>query len=94
MSISLGCCRRRMPKQLSYLFEAEPARNEMGRLSVPVVVPAIVCEAGLMRNRAPELLDFGRNGRPGLLPWNKKGEFGSLASIIDATKASVLGAER
>ena len=42
INISFGCCRDRVPEQLSDDFEAEPARNEVGLMGVPVVVAATV----------------------------------------------------
>jgi len=60
MSISLRRCRTRMPKQLSYDFEAQSARNEVGRVRVPIVVSSVVRNAGLPNNAAPELLELAQ----------------------------------
>ena len=60
MSISLGRCWRRVPKQLSYDFEAEPARNEMRRIRVSIVVPSVVRNTRLAHNCAPEFLHLSQ----------------------------------
>ena len=41
-------------------LKAEPAGNEMGRISVPVVVPAIVRNPRLSHYGAPEFLDLAQ----------------------------------
>jgi hypothetical protein len=45
-----------MAKRLSHDFEAKPARNEMGRTPVPIVVPSVVRNPGLAHHAAPKLL--------------------------------------
>ena len=60
MSVTLGRCRCRVPQQSPDDLEAEPAGNEMGRISVPVVVPAIVRNPRLSHYGAPEFLDLAK----------------------------------
>jgi len=60
MSVTLGRCRCRVPQQPPDDLEAESAGNEMGRISVPVVVPAIVRNPRLSHYGAPEFLDLAQ----------------------------------
>jgi hypothetical protein len=52
-------CRRRirMSKEPANDFEAETARNKMGRMSMSVVVQPILPDPCLRYHRLPELLD-------------------------------------
>jgi hypothetical protein len=49
-----------MPEQLSYDFEAQPARNEVGSIRVPIVMASVVRNTGLAHNIAPELLELAQ----------------------------------
>jgi hypothetical protein len=60
MSVTLGRRRGRVPQQSPDDLKAEPAGNEMGRISVPVVVPAIVRNPRLSHYGAPEFLDLAQ----------------------------------
>jgi hypothetical protein len=53
MSVAFGYCRCCAPQQSSDDLQAEPARNEMGCISVPVVVSAVVGNASARRCLSP-----------------------------------------
>jgi hypothetical protein len=56
MSVTLGRCCRRVPKQSPNDLQAKATRSEMGCISVPIVVSAIVGDARPLHDGAPNAL--------------------------------------
>ena len=49
-----------MSEQLCYDCEAEPTRNEVGRICVPVIVSSVIRKAALAHDGGPEFLEFAQ----------------------------------
>ena len=57
MGISLCRCRIGVPEEAADDFKAEAARDEVGCMSMPVVMKPVTADPSLRQYRPPEFLD-------------------------------------
>lgn len=58
VGVAFGCARVGVAQQTPDHLQAQAARDQVGGIGVPVVVPAVVRKPSLPHHRGPELLDI------------------------------------